>query len=130
MDRAAKAEGGKDLEALEHRAVARAGQVAGGVAEEELEADGAGRSQRLELVEIVLAEEAVEAEIDIGLGSASARFASRLATESRRRDRVRHVEDGGDAADRRRGVPVCQSSLCSMPGSRKWTWTSIPPGST
>ena len=27
-------------------------------------------------------------------------------------------------------VPVPKSSLCSRPGSRKWTWVSTTPGST
>ncbi len=65
---ASQAELGEDLEAFEHRAVIGAGQVAGGVAEEELEADDAGLNQRFEVTEIVLAEKPVDTEVDDRLG--------------------------------------------------------------
>ncbi len=53
-----------DLEALEHRPCRGCRQIAEGVAHKAFEGVGSGRDQALERVEIVLGEQAVEAEID------------------------------------------------------------------
>ena len=65
MDGAALADPREDLEGLEHGTIRRAGQIAGGVAKEQLEADRTGFGKRFELIEIVLAKHAVNAEIAV-----------------------------------------------------------------
>ena len=55
----------QDLEALEQRAIGGRGQVAEGVADEGLEAGHAGLEQGLELVDALVAQQAVDAEVAV-----------------------------------------------------------------
>src|SRR5205823_1043071 len=64
MKRNSQAMLGNDLETLEHGAGRRRRQIAEGVAHEAFASGNAPRDQRLKLIDIVLREEAVEANID------------------------------------------------------------------
>ena len=109
MDGAALAEPGENLEPLEHGAVRRTGKIAGGVAEEQLEADRPGRSERFELIEIMLAEHAIDTEIAVRLGSGEAELEIVMFDRIDRRVGVRHLEHRRHPAHHgggRTGLPV------------------------
>lgn len=94
---------GDDLEGLEHRAGRWARNLSEGVAHIELEADHAAVDQRRHMLDRVLAEEPVEAEIDVRAGGRDAVLVRQHVGRAGRRNGVGHVEHGGDAAECRGG---------------------------
>ena len=88
------------LERLQHRTGIRRRNRAEGVAHVELEADrGLGQFRRVR--DGVLAEQRIEPEIDVGFLRCHLVLGREQFGRADRRDRVRHVEHGGDAAEGR-----------------------------
>ena len=89
-----------DLEGFQHGAGRGRGDLAESVAHIELEADHAAGDQRRHVGDGVVAEQAVEAEIDAGFLRGDGVLGGKRRGVAGRRDGVRHVEHGGDAAER------------------------------
>ena len=92
------------------------GMLAEGVAHIELEADDAALDQRRHVVDGVFAEQTVKAEIDIGLCGGDGVLVGQHFGGAGRRNGVRHVEHGGDAAERRRRGAARQVFLVRIAG--------------
>ena len=87
------------LEGFEHRAGGGRGNLAEGIAHVALEADHACR-QRRHMLDRVLAEQAVEAEVHMCFLGRHLVLGGEDIGCAGRRNRIRHVEHGGDAAER------------------------------
>ena len=98
---ATDAEPGQDFERIEDRAVRRARHQGILAAHVELERHRAGLGHGLELAGVVLADVAVDAEIDHGLPLRDFELLQHRFGSRGRRVGVRHIEHRGDAADRR-----------------------------
>jgi len=115
VHRAAQPEPCEDLEALEHRPhpMVPAGRRRC-LPMKHLKLETPAGGERLELADIVLVEQAVDAIVDVGLARRDALLDLQRFQRAGRRIGVWHLEHGGHAATRRRRpVPVCQSSLWS-----------------
>ena len=104
------------LEGFEHRAGGGRGDLAERVAHVELEADHAGLDQRRHVLDRVLAEHGVEAVIDMRLLGRHLVLGGERLRRADGRDRVRHVEHGGDAAERRRDRAAREVFLLRIAG--------------
>ena len=102
MQRDALAGRRHDLECLQHRAGRGRRNFAEGVAHIELEADHAAVDQRADIGDGLLAEQTVEPVIDMRLGRGDGVLFRENLCRSGRRNRVRHVEHSGHAAEGRR----------------------------
>ena len=130
MQRDALAGRRDDLEALQHRAGRGRRNRAERVAHVELEADRA-LGQLRHVLDGVLAEQPVEPEIDVRLLGRHLVLGREDLRRAGRRDRVRHVEHGGDAAERRRSGAAARSPPCADSRDRGNAHaSSIAPGST
>ena len=115
MKRNSQAMLGDDLETLEHGAGRGRRQIAEGVAHEAFESGNAPLDQRLQLIDIVLREQAVETVIDVRFFCGLLFERKPLGRRGRRID-IRHLEHRGDAAHRgcrRAGLPIL---LVRVPG--------------
>ena len=104
------------LERFEHRAGRGRGNLAEGVAHIELEADHAAVDQRGNVLDRVLAEHGVEAVIDVRLLGRHLVLGGERFRRADGRDRVRHVEHGGDAAEGRRDRAAREVLLLRIAG--------------
>jgi hypothetical protein len=112
MQRYAFAGRGHNFEGFERCAGGRRGNLAEGIAHIELEADNAAFDQFRHIGDGVVAQHAIEAEIDMGLAGRDSVFGGQRLPRAGRRDCVGHVEDRSDAAESAAAVPLSQSSLC------------------
>ena len=99
---------GDDLKSFEHGAGGGRGQIAEGIAHEAFEARNSACDQRLELIDVVLRKEPIEAVIDVRLRCCLLLASKRRRRRGRRID-IRHFKYGGDAApggSRGAGLPI------------------------
>jgi hypothetical protein len=88
-----------NLESFQHRAGRRRGNLAERIAHIELETDDAAAHQFGNMRDRVVAEQSVETEIDASLARRDFMLGGKRLRIPRWRNGVRHVEDGGDAAE-------------------------------
>ena len=104
------------FECFQHRAGRGRGDFAERVAHIALEADDAAGDQSGDVFDGVLAEQPVKAVVDAGLVGGDLVFGRQHLGVAGRRDGVRHVEHGRDAAERRGGSAARRILLVRIAG--------------